>query len=145
MLNQAGRFPGARNRLVKRLQRQCLGTHRIRQSPSNHAAGEHIRDEPGVHKVFSGSYVGNISHPQPIRLLRLEVAIYQARTQMRPLGLRGRYRRSAFGFTGYTSQSHQTCSVFTTNINLLTTKCMPHLSYAIDTVIFSVDLADVFN
>ena len=76
--------------------------------------------------------------------MRGKVAIDQVRTIIGTFGITGRYRRSAFGLTCYASQSHQTSGLLTTNINPLATKSVPHLSYSINTVIFSVDLADVF-
>ena|SRR5699024_5662706 len=83
-------------------------------------------------------------HPQLIRLVRGKVAIGQVRTITRALALTGCYRGFSFGLTGYASQSHQTCGLFTTNINPLATKSVPHLSHSINTVIFSVKLANAF-
>lgn len=67
-VNQARRFFRARNRLIQCLQGQSLGSHRIRQNPADDATREHISDKSGVHKTFSGTRLGNISHPQLIRL-----------------------------------------------------------------------------
>src|SRR5699024_6565783 len=104
----------------------------------------HIRNESSVHKAFPGSHIGNISNPQLIWPVRGKVAIDQVRRIIWPSGLTGCYRGFAFGLTGYDSQSHQTCGLFTTDINPLATKSVPHLSHSINTVIFSVDFADVF-
>ena len=45
---------------------------------------------------------------------------------------------------GYVSQSHQTCGLFTTDINPLGTKSVLHLTHSIHSVIFGVDFTDVF-
>src|SRR5699024_2916290 len=135
MVNQASRFLSAHDRLVKLLQRQCLGSHRIGQGPADNAAGENIRDESGVHKAISGLHVGTISRPQLIRSVRGKVAVYQVGTIIWAFGFTGCYRGFAFGLTGYASQSYQTCGLFTTDINPLATKSVPHLLHSIDTII----------
>ena len=33
------------------------------KAEADNAAGEHIRDESGVHKAFPGSHIGNITQP----------------------------------------------------------------------------------
>lgn len=76
--------------------------------------------------------------------MRGKVAIDQVRTIIRALALTGRYSGFSFGLTGYASQSHQTSGLLTTDINPLATKSAPHLSHSINTVIFSVKLANAF-
>lgn len=129
--------------MVEGLLRQCLDPHRSRQDPAENAVGDHIRDESSVYKAFPGAHVVDISHPQPVQLLRRRLAMYQVRTMIRSFYLQGSIGDSPFALTSYTSHSHQSSDVLTTDIKLLTSANAPHLSHSPGTAIFRMDLADV--
>lgn len=80
MVNQAGRFLSAHNRLVKRLQRQCLGPHRIRQGPSDNAAGEHIGDKGGIYTEVTAQGYQLLNKARPTNTDALEAVLECLRT-----------------------------------------------------------------
>ena len=80
---------------LQRVQRKIC-PQRFRQLPADHAAGEHIDDERGIHPAREGSAVGDVRDPQLVRSGRGEVAFDQVRASVWAVAgcvVRGRFSR----------------------------------------------------
>src|SRR6478735_265612 len=56
-----------------------------RHPPADNAAREDVDDEGGVHEALPGRHVGEIRHPQSIRLRRAELTVHLVRRARRGL------------------------------------------------------------
>ena len=63
---------------LERVQRE-VRPQRLRQLPADHAAGEHVDDERGIHPAGEGAAVGDVRDPQLVRSGRGELPLHQIR------------------------------------------------------------------
>ncbi len=73
MEHHALRRPHLERHLQRRLH-QLDGLPRA-QRPAHHLAAEHVQHRCQVHKPFQGRHIRDVSHPQPVRLGRLETPL----------------------------------------------------------------------
>jgi hypothetical protein len=56
-----------------------LGAQMVGHRPAHDPAGERVQDHGQVQPALVGALLGDVGHPQPVRLGRREVALDQVR------------------------------------------------------------------
>ena len=79
------------------------------------------------------------------RCWRCEIASNQVWTRIRTFGLASRHRRPAFPLASNASKAHQTRGLLTPNIDAVSTKNMPDLTDAVDSVIGAMNSTYMFD
>ena len=68
------------DRHVHRLQDEC-GAQMIRHRPANHTATEHVDNDGQIQETRPCGHVGDVGHPEFVRMLRPEISINQIRSR----------------------------------------------------------------
>ncbi len=85
MVNQPSCFLRTYDRLIERLQRQRFTSALNRPAPTRQSVRrEHIGHKSGVEKPLTGTDIGNVSHPQPIRPRSSTFTFHQVRASISP-------------------------------------------------------------
>jgi hypothetical protein len=118
---------------------------RSRHPPANDPAGEDIDDEGDVHKALPGRHVGEIRHPQHVRLRRPELPVHLVRRARRSLVSDGGPGLLAADGATQAHPPHQAFHRATGYHGAFPAKLPPDLAGAVDPEVGHVHLPDLLH
>jgi hypothetical protein len=120
-----------------------LGSKRRRALPADDHAGVHVDDERHIAKARPGRDIGQVRHPEPVRLRSPEVAVDEIG---RTFGLGIGDRRALLRSPDDACESevpHEAPDMVTADVDVLADKGLPELSHSVDRAVALVGLDEL--
>jgi hypothetical protein len=143
MMHEPGELSAASpDRLLEGIEAK-LGQKRRRALPADDHAGVHVDDERHIAKARPSRDIGQVRHPEPVRLRSPEVAVDEIG---RTFGLGIRDRRTLLRSPDDACEPevpHEAPDMVTADVDVVADKGLPELSHSVDRAVALMDLDEL--